>query len=434
VRVLEHAFAVYVGFMCARVRILCVVGLRHAQTTRTTDLWRLSRPHSTARGGAFETTTTTTTTTMTRVTVALAVVMCAMAGADVAHARAVPRATALTLEPRDRVEVGTLASTHSLVEAFEAWMVRHGKTYADDAHEYAARMEIFAKNAAFVVEHNAKYALGEVSHWVGLNAFAASTREEFKQLLGYDASSRALKARQDGDYKNAWRYANVDVPEEIDWVERGAVTKVKNQGRCGSCWAFSTSGAVEGLNQIKTGRLVSLSEQEMVSCSRENSGCNGGLMDNAFKWIIENGGIDSERQYPYVALAEECEETKLRLHMATIDGFEDVPAGDEDALEKAVAMQPVSVAIEADHQSFQLYEGGVYDAHDCGADIDHGVLVVGYGIDHNTTHPKHHRHYWKIKNSWGQWGENGYIRIARRVKRENGQCGITTAASYPTKK
>ena len=260
-RVLEHAFAVYVGFMCARVRILCVVGLRHAQTTRTTDLWRLSRPHSTARGGAFETTTTTTTTTMTRVTVALAVVMCAMAGADVAHARAVPRATALTLEPRDRVEVGTLASTHSLVEAFEAWMVRHGKTYADDAHEYAARMEIFAKNAAFVVEHNAKYALGEVSHWVGLNAFAASTREEFKQLLGYDASSRALKARQDGDYKNAWRYANVDVPEEIDWVERGAVTKVKNQGRCGSCWAFSTSGAVEGLNQIKTGRLVSLSEQ-----------------------------------------------------------------------------------------------------------------------------------------------------------------------------
>ena len=358
-----------------------------------------------------------------------------------ACARAMPTTTThgLTLEPLVDDGVGTTttttaASTTTTVEAFEAWMARHGVTY-EHAHEYAERMKIFAENAAFVVEHNAKYALGEVSHWVGLNAFAASTREEFKQLLGYDASSRVLKARENEDeYKKTWRYADVDVPEEIDWVERGAVTKVKNQGRCGSCWAFSTSGAVEGLNQIKTGRLVSLSEQEMVSCSHENSGCNGGLMDNAFKWIIQNGGLDSEHQYPYVALAEECEDAKLRMHMATIDGFEDVPAGDEDALEKAVAMQPVSVAIEADHQSFQLYEGGVYDAHDCGEDIDHGVLVVGYGIDHNTTHPKHHRHYWKIKNSWGQWGENGYIRIARRVKRENGQCGITTAASYPTKK
>jgi len=316
-------------------------------------------------------------------------------------------------------------------------MTRHGVTY-ESAEEYAERLKIFAENAAFVIEHNAKYALGEVSHWVGLNAFAATTKAEFKRMLGYDgARARGLtmtKTKHTEEYKAGWRYADVEVPDEIDWVELGAVTKVKNQGQCGSCWAFSTTGAVEGANQIKTGRLVSLSEQEMVSCSRENSGCNGGLMDYAFQWIIDNGGIDSERQYPYIALADECEEVKLRLHMATIDGFEDVPAGDEEALEKAVAMQPVSIAIEADHQSFQLYAGGVYDDAECGDEVDHGVLVVGFGIDHNITHTKHHKHFWKIKNSWGEkWGEDGYIRIARRVKAENGQCGITTAASFPTK-
>ena len=172
----------------------------------------------------------------------------------------------------------------------------------------------------------------------------------------------------------------------------------------------------------------------MVSCSRENMGCNGGLMDNAFKWIVNNGGIDSERQYPYSAEVEECNRFKLRLHVAQIDGFKDVPPGDEQELEKAVSQQPVSIAIEADTKSFQLYEGGVYDSKDCGNNVDHGVLVVGYGLNTNHTHPKHHKHFWKVKNSWGEeWGEGGFIRMARRVKSEMGQCGITTAPSYPTK-
>lgn len=322
------------------------------------------------------------------------------------------------------------ASMESMEARFEAWMARHGATY-ETVEEYARRLAIFAENAAYVVEHNAKYALGEVSHWVSLNKFAATSREEFREMLGYKTS---LRGEREAAYKTEWEYASVDVPDSIDWVELGAVTKPKNQGQCGSCWAFSTTGAVEGIHKIRTGKLVSLSEQEMVSCSRENMGCNGGLMDNAFKWIVNNGGIDSERQYPYSAEVEECNRFKLRLHVAQIDGFKDVPPGDEQELEKAVSQQPVSIAIEADAKSFQLYEGGVYDSKDCGNNVDHGVLVVGYGLNTNHTHPKHHKHFWKVKNSWGEeWGEGGFIRMARRVKSEMGQCGITTAPSYPTK-
>ena len=193
---------------------------------------------------------------------------------------------------------------------------------------------------------------------------------------------------------------------------------------------------MEGINAIRTGKLVSLSEQELVSCAREggNQGCNGGLMDNAFEWIIENGGVDSENQYRYKASFDECKTRKTLLHIASIDGFNDVPSNDESALKKAVSQQPVSVAIEADQRSFQLYGGGVYHAEDCGTQLDHGVLVVGYGIDHNSSNviiPGATKKYWKIKNSWSeQWGEGGYIRIARDVESPSGMCGVAEMASY----
>lgn len=162
-------------------------------------------------------------------------------------------------------------------------------------------------------------------------------------------------------------------------------------------------------------------------------------MDYAFKWIVKNGGIDSEFQYPYTGEGLRCNRFKLQMRVASIDGFEDVPPGDEKELEKAVSQQPVSIAIEADTKSFQLYAGGVYDSKECGESVDHGVLVVGYGFDKTpkesaTHHKKHHKHYWKVKNSWGsQWGESGFIRMARRISSETGQCGITTSPSFPTK-
>lgn len=359
------------------------------------------------------------------------------------------RATARARDVRDATES---RDALALASKFEAWCREHGlEKYLEDASEYARRLETFAENAAYVVEHNALYALGEVSHWVSLNSLAATTKEEYRGMLGYKPELRARSNGEAGDatlertpedaaaYKATWEYAAVDPPESIDWVEQGAVTPPKNQGQCGSCWAFSTTGAVEGITKIRTGRLVSLSEQEMVSCSKENMGCNGGLMDYAFKWIVKNGGIDSEFQYPYSAEALECNRWKLQLHVATIDGFKDVPPGDELELEKAVSQQPVSIAIEADTKSFQLYDGGVYDSKECGAEVDHGVLVVGYGYDdspsNSTHHHKRHKHFWKVKNSWSEnWGENGYIRMARRISAETGQCGITTSPSYPTKK
>ena len=184
------------------------------------------------------------------------------------------------------------------------------------------------------------------------------------------------------------------LPESIDWRAHAAVTPVKNQAQCGSCWAFSTTGAVEGINAIVTGKLVSLSEQELVDCdTAHDHGCSGGLMDFAFDFILANGGIDTEADYAYKAEEHKCKIDKEARHVVSIDGHEDVPPGDEAALAAAVSRQPVSVAIEADQRPFQLYVGGVFDAA-CGEALDHGVLAVGYGSEAG-------QDYWIVKNSWG---------------------------------
>ncbi|CAN6482418.1 unnamed protein product [Victoria cruziana] len=242
-------------------------------------------------------------------------------------------------------------SDPEVMRIYESWMARHGKAYNDLA-EKDKRFEAFKDNLHFIDEHNS----GNHSYKLGLNRFADLTNEEYRNMyLGTKMSPNRRNSKLAG--KRYTVKEGEELPDQVDWREKGAVTDVKDQGSCGSCWAFSTIAAVEGINQIVTEDLVSLSEQELVDCDTSyNQGCNGGLMDYAFQFIINNGGIDSEEDYPYKARDGTCDQYRKNARVVTIDDYEDVPENDESALMKAVANQPVSVAIEAGGRTFQLYD------------------------------------------------------------------------------
>jgi len=211
----------------------------------------------------------------------------------------------------------------------------------------------------------------------------------------------------------------------LNWITKGAVTPVKDQGQCGSCWAFSATGAIEGAVFVGGGSLTSVAEQQLVDCAgtEGNQGCNGGLMDYAFQYVIKNKGIGSEASYKYTARDGSCKKVPS---VSTISSFTDVASGDEKALQAALMTQPIAIAIEADQSCFQFYHSGVLDDASCGTNLDHGVLLVG--LDTETTGSK--KDYWLVKNSWGaSWGDKGYIKFVRGKN----QCGLTLAASYPTK-
>ena len=215
------------------------------------------------------------------------------------------------------------------------------------------------------------------------------------------------------------------IPISVDWRNKGAVTHVKNQEKCGGCWAFSATGAIEGSLYIHQHHLYNLSEQQFLDCSDDygNNGCNGGLMDNAFKFAINNN-LCNESSYPYIGYDQKCYDCISNL---SIKDYQDVTPNDEKALKRAVSKQPVSVAIQANKQSFQFYSKGIYDDMNCGFNLDHGVLIVGYGFDIFTQ-----TDYWIVKNSWGdKWGENGYIRIKRNIDDDRGLCGIAMQPSFP---
>ena len=308
----------------------------------------------------------------------------------------------------------------ALTPSFDEWAAENGRTYSPA--EVSHRREVYSQNLVKITTHN----LSNATWKMGVNKFADLTAAEFAGLYtgGFRPATTVAPKRTN------LRIASMALPASVDWTTKGAVTPVKDQGQCGSCWAFSTTGSTEGAWFQKNGTLVSLSEEQLVECSdaEGNQGCNGGLMDYGFQYIIDNKGITTEAAYPYTSgggTSGTCQ-AKGKPVAATLSGFTDVPVNSETALLTAIVQQPVSVAVEADQDTFQFYTSGVMTGV-CGTQLDHGVLAVGYGTDATGGD------YYKVKNSWGaSWGEAGYIRLGRGAKfNPSGQCGIQMVASYP---
>ena len=320
--------------------------------------------------------------------------------------------------------VYTFSVSFSEFEEWEQWKSTYNKTYSS-ALEERDRFTIYLENKALIKWHNLLAPTQGQKFSLEMNSLGDQAHYEVvRSKNGYRKGLLKSTTAPKGATFIAPEY--IELPESIDWRTMGAVTEVKNQGSCGSCWAFSATGSLEGQNFRKTGKLVSLSEQNLVDCSLKygNHGCDGGLMDLAFQYIKENHGIDTEDSYPYQALENSACKYSPKSVGASDVGFVDIPSGSEDMLMKAVAtMGPISVAIDASQESFQFYAQGVYHEPYCSSeDLDHGVLVVGYGSENGDD-------YWLVKNSWGPgWGDKGYMKMARNKKN---MCGIATEASYP---
>ena len=304
---------------------------------------------------------------------------------------------------------------------FDDFRERFNRTYGN-FEELAERFHIFRENLRSIISHNADY---RNNFTMGVNQFTDLTPDEFKsQYVGemerYSSGSYGCSI-----FKST---TTTGLPDAVDWTTKNAVTSVKDQGQCGSCWTFSSTGAIEGAWAISTGKLINLSEQELVDCARGvkygSMGCSGGQMEGAFKYVIANGQC-SDASYPYTS--KDSGTCQSCSSVVKISSCSDVNPSDQISLKAAVARQPVSVAIEADTRYFQSYSGGILTSTACGTNLDHGVLIVGYGTENG-------QKYWTVKNSWGTtWGESGYIRIARSDSTSDvGVCGIAMSPSFPT--
>jgi len=294
---------------------------------------------------------------------------------------------------------------------WEDYKNQFGKVYNGDDE---VRHAIFDANVKFIDAENGK----DHSYTLGLGPFTDMTSDEFKALQGY------TKPEVEEPVLGVHQWEGEQLADSVDWTEKNAVTAVKDQGQCGSCWAFSTTGALESGYAISSGNLVSLSEQQHIECDKfPNLGCKGGQMSKGLHWAMKNDGC-SEASYPYLAkggLFSKCRSSGCDVVMpkGVVTGVKAIGSADEDLM-SALGNAPVSIAIEADQASFQHYKSGVLTA-ECGTATDHGVLLVGYGTDASVD-------YWKVKNIWGTvWGDAGFIRMVRGKN----QCGINSGPNQP---
>ncbi|GAU26865.1 hypothetical protein TSUD_02670 [Trifolium subterraneum] len=316
----------------------------------------------------------------------------------------------------------TLLSDSSIDEIHSQWMIKYGRTYANTS-EMEKRRAIFKENLEFIEKMNNMNKVNGKNYTLGLDDFSDLTIEEMTSCCGImDIPSELASS------KTVFFNMSIDdIPESVDWRDHGAVTSVKQQGACGGCWAFATIAALEGLWQIRTGGLISLSPQYLIDCDTGSQGCRYGYLDSAFKFATRKhyDAIPTEDTYPYKGVQQTCNDNIVGG--AAFDGYQLVSRGDEQQLLQAVAQQPVAAAIAAGHYDFRRFMGSEIYKGECGPSVNHAITIVGYGVSDDG------EKYWIIKNSWGiNWGDSGYMKLIRGTGSPGDHCNILDYPYYPT--
>ncbi|XP_071751754.1 digestive cysteine proteinase 2 isoform X2 [Centroberyx gerrardi] len=314
-------------------------------------------------------------------------------------------------------------SDEEVLTEWQIWKINHGISY--DEMDDMERRIIWEDNKRMIEQNNEGFFVGAKLFTMTMNKYGDLTRQEYQVLQGAMINAQFVKRGKNVSARRLRHNAEKLGALTVDYRAMGYVTEVKDQGYCGSCWAFSTTGAIEGQIYKRTGQLVSLSEQNLVDCSRSYGtyGCNGAWMANAYDYVVSNG-LQSESTYPYTSVDTQPCFYDSRLSVAHIADYRFIPKGDEQALADAVAtIGPITVAIDADHSSFLFYSSGIYEESNCNPNnLSHAVLLVGFGSEGG-------QDYWIIKNSWGSsWGEGGYMRM---IRDGSNTCGIASYALYP---